>query len=170
MVPSMIAEPISLFNAPECEPLTSRPNFRRRILVVEDERKLRERTAEVLTDAGYQVDVAEDGAAAWAALQFSKYDLVITDQFMPKVTGVQLLKKMQAAGMTLPVIMATEFLPTWEFTLHTWLQPVKMLLKPYSFEELLDLVENVLPKTTSAVCFQVSGGPSGLAMGRGAGC
>jgi DNA-binding response OmpR family regulator len=166
----MIAEPISLLNAPKCEPLPSRPDFRQRILVVEDERKLREQTAKELTDAGYRVDVAEDGAAAWFALRLSRYDLVITDQFMPKVTGVQLLKKMQAARMTLPVVMATGFLPTWEFTLHTWLQPVKMLLKPYSLEELLNVVESVLPRTTSAVCFQESSGPSGLAMGRGAGC
>jgi two-component system, OmpR family, alkaline phosphatase synthesis response regulator PhoP len=115
----------------------------------------------VLTGAGYRVDVAADGAAAWAALRLSKYDLLITDQFMPKVTGVQLLKKIQAARMTLPVIMATEFLPTWEFTLHTWLRPVKMLLKPYSFEELLALVENVLPRTASAVCFQETGDASG---------
>jgi DNA-binding response OmpR family regulator len=47
----------------------------------------------VLIDAGYQVDVAEDGATAWAALQLSKYDLLITDQFMPKVSGVELPKK-----------------------------------------------------------------------------
>jgi two-component system alkaline phosphatase synthesis response regulator PhoP len=166
----MIAEPISLLSAPKFDPLPSRPNSRQRILVVEDERKLREQTAEELTDAGYQVDVAEDGAAAWSALRVSKYDLVITDQFMPKVTGVQLLKKMQAARMTLPVIMATGFLPTWEFTLHTWLQPVKMLLKPYSLEELLDVVESVLPRTTGAVSLQESGGPSVVAMGRGAGC
>jgi DNA-binding response OmpR family regulator len=162
----MIAEPISLLNAPKCEPLPSRPDFRQRIRVVEDERKLREQTAKDLTDAGYRVDVAEDGAAAWAALQLSKYDLVITDQFMPKLTGVGLLKKMHAARMALPVIMATGFLPTWEFTLHTWLQPVKMLLKPYSFEELLALVKNVLPQTSSVVCFQESSGSPGLARGR----
>jgi DNA-binding NtrC family response regulator len=114
---------------------------------VEDERDLRQITAEVLIDAGFQVDVAEDGAAAWSALQLSKYDLLITDQLMPKVSGVELLKKIHAANMTLPVIMATGYLPTWEFALHTWLQPVKMLLKPYSFEKLLGLVKNVLNQT-----------------------
>jgi DNA-binding NtrC family response regulator len=118
--------------------------------VVEDEHDLRQLTAEVLIDAGYQVDVAENGGAAWDALQLSKYDLLITDQFMPKVSGVELLKKIHAARMTLPVIMATGFLPTWEFALHTWLQPVEMLLKPYSFEKLLGLVKNVLNQTLSA--------------------
>jgi hypothetical protein len=40
--------------------------------------------------------------------------------------------------------MATGFLPTWGFALHTWLQPVKMLLKPYSFQKLLATVKTVL--------------------------
>ena len=140
----MTAKHIPNLDDSEGEPLQAHTNSRHRILVVEDERDLRQITAEVLIDAGFQVDVAEDGAAAWSALQLSKYDLLITDQLMPKVSGVELLKKIHAARMTLPVIMATGYLPTWEFALHTWLQPVKMLLKPYSFEKLLGMVKNVL--------------------------
>jgi DNA-binding NtrC family response regulator len=124
-------------------------NSRQRILVVEDERDLRQITAEGLTDAGYQVDVAEDGATAWTALQICRYDLLFTDQFMPKESGVELLKKIHAARMTMSVIMATGFLPTWEFTLHPCLQPVKMLFKPYSFGKLLGMVKNVLSKAAS---------------------
>jgi PleD family two-component response regulator len=75
------------------EPPQNQPNSGQRVVVVEDEHDLRQLTAEVLIDAGYQVDVAEDGATAWAALQLSKYDLLITDQFMPKVSGVELPKK-----------------------------------------------------------------------------
>ena len=127
-VSSMTAKYIPHFEDPIIEPFQNQPNSGQRILVVEDEHDLRQLTAEVLIDAGYQVDVAEDGAAAWAALQLSKYDLLITDQFMPKLSGVELLRKIYAANMTLPIIMATGFLPTWEFALNTWLQPVKMLL------------------------------------------
>jgi DNA-binding NtrC family response regulator len=68
---------------------------------------------------------------------------------MPKVSGVELLKKIYAARMSLSVIMATGFLPTWEFTLHPCLQPVQMLLKPYSFGKLLGMVKNVLSKHAS---------------------
>jgi DNA-binding response OmpR family regulator len=142
----MTAKYISHFEDSRIESFQNQPNSGPRILVVEDEHDLRQLTAEVLIDAGYQVDVAEDGATAWAALQLSKYDLLITDQFMPKLSGVELLKKIHAAQMTLPVIMATGFLPSWEFALH----PLKMLLKPYSFEKLLGLVKNVLHKTVSA--------------------
>jgi len=149
IVSSMSPKYISDVNNPICEPFHRQSNSRQRILVVEDERDLRQITAEGLTDAGYQVDVAEDGATAWTALQICRYDLLFTDQFMPKVSGVELLKKIHAARMPLSVIMATGFLPTWEFALHPCLQPVKMLLKPYSFGKLLGMVKNVLSKTAS---------------------
>jgi CheY-like chemotaxis protein len=149
IVSSMSPKYISDVNNPICEPFHRQSNSRQRILVVEDERDLRQITAEGLTDAGYQVDVAEDGAAAWTALQIYQYDLLFTDQFMPKVSGVELLKKIHESRITLSVIMATGFLPTWEFALHPCLQPVKMLLKPYSFGKLLGMVKNVLSKTAS---------------------
>ena len=147
---TMTARFIASFDDPIIGPPKHQPNFCKRILVVEDEHDLRQLTAEVLIDAGYHVDVAENGATAWSALQFSKYDLLITDQFMPKLSGVELLRKIYAANMTLPIIMATGFLPTWEFALHPCLQPVKMLLKPYSFQKLLGLVKNVLHTSGSA--------------------
>jgi DNA-binding response OmpR family regulator len=147
---TMTARFIASFDDPIIGPPKHQPNFCKRILVVEDEHDLRQLTAEVLIDAGYHVDVAENGATAWSALQFSKYDLLITDQFMPKLSGVELLRKIYTANMTLPIIMATGFLPTWEFALHPCLQPVKMLLKPYSFQKLLGLVKNVLHTTGSA--------------------
>ena len=121
------------------------PGFPRRILVVENETDLRQLTAEVLIEAGYQIEVAEDGATAWTALQLHRYDLLITDQFLPKVSGVELLKKIHKARMTLPVIMATGILPTWEFALHPFLQAVKMLRKPYTIDKLVGMVKSVLP-------------------------
>jgi DNA-binding response OmpR family regulator len=145
----MTAKFLPSFDDSIIEPPQNQSNSRHRILVVEDEQDLRRLSAEVLIDAGYQVDVAENGAAAWFALQHSQYDLLITDQFMPKLSGVELLKKIHAANMTVPVIMATGFLPTWGFALHSWLQPVKMLLKPYSLKKLLATVKNVLHRTVS---------------------
>jgi hypothetical protein len=125
--------------------LQDRPIFPHHILVVEEEDDFRQLNGEVLADAGYQVDLAKDGDAAWTALQLHSYDLLITDQFLPKVSGVQLLKKIHTARMTLPVIMATSILPTWEFAMHPCLQAVKMLRKPYTIDKLLGLVKSVLP-------------------------
>jgi CheY-like chemotaxis protein len=126
------------------------PNPRQRILVVEDDPLIRRVNSEVLIYSGYHVDAAEDGAAAWDALQLNNYDLLITDHDMPKVTGVDLLKKVHATRLALPAIMATGTLPTWEFTLCPWLYPAAILLKPYTFDELLGTVKEVLHATVSA--------------------
>jgi len=82
--------------------------------VVEDNRDLRQLNAGMLIHSGYAVEVAEDGAAAWEALQANRYDLLITDNNMPRLTGIELLKKLRSARMGLPVIMATGTVPTQE--------------------------------------------------------
>ena len=116
----------------------------RRILVVDDDPPLRLLSAAVLVRAGYHVDAAEDGAAGWKALQAEEYDLLITDNSMPKVTGVELLKMLRSARMTIPVIMATGILPKDEFTRSPELQPSATLLKPFAVDALLEVVKNVL--------------------------
>jgi len=115
-----------------------------RILVVDDEPLMRHLNTKMLLDAGYHVDAAEDGAAAWDTLQFKSYDLLITDNNMPKVSGVELIEKVRAARMVLPVIMATGTLPEEEFTRCPWLQPAATLIKPYTPTEFLGTVKKVL--------------------------
>jgi DNA-binding response OmpR family regulator len=127
--------------------LQCRPKPARRILVVEDDDGIRHINAVVLAHSGYQVDAAEDGAAAWDRLQQNRYDLMVTDNDMPKVSGVELLHKLHAAHIALPVILATGTLPAADFTQYPWIQQVALLLKPYSFHELLGTVRNVLRAT-----------------------
>jgi DNA-binding response OmpR family regulator len=115
-----------------------------RILVVEDDRDLRQLNAGALIRSGYTVDVAEDGAAAWEALQANRYDLMITDNKMPKLTGMELLKKLRTARMELPVIMATGMLPARELAQNPQLEPVATLAKPYATDQLLDAVKEIL--------------------------
>jgi DNA-binding response OmpR family regulator len=116
----------------------------RRILVVEDDGDIRRLNTEALTHYGYRVDAADDGAMAWDTLQLNGYDLMVTDNEMPKATGIDLLKKLHAAGRAVPVIMATGTLPVDEFTRYPWLQPAAMLIKPYTIAELVLIVREVL--------------------------
>jgi len=143
----MTAKYLSRLTESGCEPTQYHPASPRRILVVEDDRDFRQITAEVLIDAGYQVDVVADGAAAWTALQLSRFALLITDQFLPKMTGLGLLREIHRARMTLPIIMATGFLPIREFARHPFLRAAHLLFKPYSFEKLLFVVNELLPAT-----------------------
>ena len=146
----MKANHILLAGSPASSPLPLQTRSTHRILVAEDNDDMRRLNSEVLIDSGYHVDAAEDGAVAWDALQLNRYDLVVTDQNMPKVTGVELLKKLRAASMALPVVMATSELPNEEFIRYPWLQPSATLLKPYTVGELLGTVTEVLRATESA--------------------
>jgi len=128
----------------------AKPNSLHRILVADDEPLMRQLNTEALTDSGYQVDEVEDGAVAWETLQLKRYHLLITDNQMPKMSGVDLLKKLHAARMGVPVIMATGTLPREEFTRSPWIQPVAVLLKPYTLTELLGAVKKVMQTTSDA--------------------
>jgi two-component system response regulator QseB len=125
-------------------PHPSKPPPRHRILVVEDDADIRQLNTEALIQCGYHVDTAQDGAVAWDTIQLNRYDLMVTDNDMPKVTGVDLLKKLHAARLAVPVIMATGTLPEAEFTRYPWLQPAAMLIKPYTIDELVGTVRQVL--------------------------
>jgi CheY-like chemotaxis protein len=133
---------------PRCEPartpLLCQSNPPHRILVVEDDISILQLNTELLQRSGYAVDTAEDGAAAWDAINAGSYDLLITDNVMPKVTGVELLEKLRAAHVALPVIMATGIAPTDAFTRDPWIQPDAILLKPYTGAEMLRTVKKVL--------------------------
>jgi CheY-like chemotaxis protein len=111
---------------------------------VDDEEEIRRVATRVLIQQGYQVDAAEDGAMAWEALQAVRYDLLLTDHNMPKVTGVELLKKLHGARMDVAVIMSSGVIPHHEFEKCPWLQPTSTLVKPYSLEGLLCAVKEAL--------------------------
>jgi DNA-binding response OmpR family regulator len=131
-------------------PLPREPNPPHHILVVDDDTFIRQFNTEVLIHSGYEVDAAADGTAAWEALGADNYDLLITDHDMPGLSGLDLVKKLHATRMALPIIMATGTLPKDEFTPYPWLQPAATLLKPYTKAELLGTVEEVLRATVSA--------------------
>lgn len=114
------------------------------ILMVDDEPLICGLCAEVLMRAGYEVDTAQDGISAWKTLQSKKYDLLITDHNMAPLTGLELIKKLHAARMELPVIMASGTIPAEELNRHPWLKIKGVLLKPYSVDALLEEVKKIL--------------------------
>src|SRR5947207_15490682 len=69
---------------PACTATQGHANRPNRILLVDDDILIREPAAKALSSSGYQVDTAEDGACGWEALHAGSYDLLITDNSMPK--------------------------------------------------------------------------------------
>jgi CheY-like chemotaxis protein len=126
-------------------------NPARRILVVDDDPDTRQLSIDVLVSSEYEVDAARDGAAGWEALRAKHYDLVITDNKMPKMTGVELIEKLRYTRVGLPVIMATSQLPMDIFVQKPWLTPDAALQRPFSNDDLLATVKKVLRADDSNV-------------------
>jgi DNA-binding response OmpR family regulator len=116
----------------------------RRILVVDDDVDIRDISTRVLIAYGYHADAVADGAAAWKALRASRYDLLITDHNMPKVTGIELVRTLRSKRMTLPVVLMSGALPAEALVRDSSLQLAGTLLKPFTMEELVATVTKVL--------------------------
>lgn len=114
------------------------------ILVVDDDKDLRQLSIDLLIDSGYEVESANNGAAGWEAVQAARYDLIITDNLMPKMTGIEMIEKIRDARMSLPIIMATRYLPMYEFDRQPWLRPDAALERPCSNDVLLSTVKRLL--------------------------
>ena len=125
-------------------PTRSRTNPTSHILVVDDDGEIRALSAEALVGFGYRVHAVEGGAAAWKELHANSYDLLITDNNMPNLSGVELVMKLRAARMTLPVILASGELSAAELNRNAWLQLAATLAKPFSCGQLLETVGAVL--------------------------
>lgn len=126
-------------------------NRPQRILVVEDEENLRELYREVLSFAGFAVTTAEHGEAGWKLLRAmgrgeNGYDLLITDNNMPKLSGIELFHRLRSAGVNLPVILISsepqENARTSEFA--------AVLAKCFPMNRLVQTVRNVLSDSVAS--------------------
>jgi DNA-binding response OmpR family regulator len=118
----------------------TRSRMQRRILVVDDDAQIRVLNSLVLRQSQYHVDTADDGATAWDALVAENYDLLITDNAMPKVSGVELIQKVRGANLFLPIILASGTLPEDTDSLKL----AAVLEKPFTPDELLKTVKEAL--------------------------
>jgi DNA-binding NtrC family response regulator len=80
-----------------------------RILIAEDEDRLRRLLGILLNDKGYGLTLAKDGAEAWRLFQEGAFDLVVTDIRMPEMDGMQLLRAVKERSPETPVVVITAF-------------------------------------------------------------
>ena len=76
-----------------------------KILIIDDERSIRNSLKEILGDEGYEVDVAEDGMAALSMVDKEKYNVIFCDIKMPGMDGTEVLDKMVAEGIDAAIVM-----------------------------------------------------------------
>ena len=113
------------------------------ILVVDDDESVRSILVLGLERAGYAVDTANDGVEGLEKLRTAKYDLLISDYQMPRLNGLELVKRLRSERMTLPVILVSGFLQMKDLADLDNPRPT-FLLKPFSLSELLARVQTVL--------------------------
>jgi DNA-binding response OmpR family regulator len=81
--------------------------MKKKILLVDDDLELCQELEEIIRDAGYLVDVINDGLKAEALLKKKKYGLIILDFRIPGLNGFALLEKMEISGGRTKVILVT---------------------------------------------------------------
>ena len=114
------------------------------ILVVDDERSIRDSLELVLKEEGYEVQTATDGKQAMELLQNSDFDIMITDLKMPEVDGIQLTKHCLQIYPQTSVIIITAY-----GSLETAIEALRLgaydyILKPFEFDDVLIKVQNLI--------------------------
>lgn len=118
------------------------------ILVVEDEPDVRELIADVLTEHGYEVAVAPDGAAALQMCEERRYDLILSDLRMPKMDGAAFYWALQLRlGSAMPrIIYVTGQAHSLDYAGFLAASRVPVLSKPFTPESLRQAVRQALNK------------------------
>lgn len=117
-----------------------------RLLIAEDEKNLNKILAQQLRDNGYSVDACFDGEDALDHIRMTDYDGVILDIMMPKLDGLEVLKKMRADRIDTPVLFLTARDSVADRVEGLDLGADDYLTKPFAFEELLARVRVLIRK------------------------
>ena len=117
-----------------------------RVLVVDDEKVIREILSDFLSMEGYVVKTVEDGLEALEALKEGGFNLVITDLKMPRMGGLELLEEINKRALNVLTVIMTGF-----GTVETAIEAMKKgaydyILKPFKVEEVIHIVQRGLEK------------------------
>ena len=121
----------------------------RRILIIEDEKKIADTLRMGLSEYGYYAEVAYDGIIGKRLLLTKTYDLIILDINLPGVNGYDLCKMIRVHNAALPIIMLTSM-----STLNDKIEGYNAgaddyLVKPFEFRELIMKIRALLKRTLS---------------------
>jgi two-component system response regulator HydG len=117
---------------------------KRRVLVVDDEPSARSGLEMLLKQEGYDVDTAEDGIAALEIVADRAPDVVVTDLKMPRMDGIELLRKVREQNKQLPVIVVTAFGDISTAVSAMREGAADYLIKPVDFDELALAIDRTL--------------------------
>ena len=119
-----------------------------RILVVEDEKHLNRIISEAVEDEGYSVDSCYNGVEALEYLECADYDVIILDIMMPKMNGLELVRRLRSEGNNTPVLFLTARDAVADRVEGLESGGDYYLTKPFDFQELMAVVRVMTRKYT----------------------
>jgi two-component system, OmpR family, response regulator len=129
-----------------------------RILVVEDDPVLRDGLSRSLRNAGYVVDVADDGKLADQLLSVHAFDLVVLDLGLPGLDGVEVLRRLRRRGSTIPVLILTARDAVEDRVAGLDCGADDYLVKPFNLAELEARTRALMRRAQSAATSRISHG------------
>ncbi len=123
--------------------MTNKP-ARRKILVIDDERDLREATTEVLETAGYQALSASNGADGVRLNELEKPDIIVLDLKMPGMDGIETLRRIREHDREVSVVILTANGSSGTVREAVGLSASEYLSKPFENQELIALIGDLL--------------------------
>lgn len=123
------------------------------LLVVDDEKNIRESLKILLKQEGFNVDCAENGLSGQRLLKNKEYDAGIFDLKMPGLTGLELLKWVSDSGIKLPVIMISAFGQISDAVQALKIGAEDYVVKPFDPEILIEKVHIMVKKATNENSF-----------------
>lgn len=118
-----------------------------KILIVEDELPLANTLKKNFMEEGYQAVIALDGEEALSIITHDKFDVIILDWRMPKLTGIDVLRQLKSSGNKTPIILLTALSRISNKVEALELGADDYLTKPFSFEELLARIKAVVRRS-----------------------
>ena len=115
-----------------------------KVLIADDDRTIRALLGDVLADMGHEVVAAENGAEAVELCLRERPDVAILDFLMPKLSGLDALRKMREAGSAMPVVLLTAISDSSLGELEGADAPAAILEKPFKRKA----IEKALAKAT----------------------
>jgi len=119
-------------------------NKKQRILLVDDEIITLKITRKLLTENGYEVDIAPSSADAMKLLGTLQYDLVIVDITMPSISGFDLIQLMQSFDYNVPVIFLSNNDNDWTIDEANKIGAKRFVSKEREFNFLPSIVKEIL--------------------------
>ena len=122
-----------------------------RILVVEDDKKISQFIAKGLKEAGFAVDVADNGLVGLRLGQQSHYDAAVVDIMLPELDGLAMIERLRDRKIVTPVIILSARRTVDDRVKGLQAGGDDYMTKPFSFSELLARIQALIRRSTGTV-------------------